>query len=572
MKLNNYLYRTAALLLLVILTAACTSEDDFAAPPDGGMATAAPLTITVTDGAYAPAQSPDDDNSPATRAVERGYGTEFTKGDQIGLYVVEMEDASNPNNSNRTFLHENLCLTHDGTGWTLPEGTKLTYQPPEGGEILYFAYYPYRSDMKGKVDIYAQDANGEATTEARYFFGPLINVWAPAYNQSTYEAYTASDLMVAKGKVTKRTDGTDGSVLSFTMEHQMALVVMRLPTTKYTYTETIGGKSEEKSYRLYSGVDFSNGWKENSYTVRWLWNPRLNIYQLNGFYYNSSLEKRRFSVSTNTSQPPGTYRLVTIDGGEETVTNRALREGDFYMKDGTILPHDAFPGGMPADVQADCLGVVFWVGEKKNGPGQSFHWTLTAGRQEGDPLLMRDHPGCTHGLVVALTDADADKQPWSSSSTVGTYQWLSGYAAIGQEAEKELLLDSDFYFGYNMSRRLQWFRDYGSHLTEAYDAIEAFAKANPTPAGCSGWYFPGDYETTVMARGTRTSEDKNMTAILNPQFDKAGGDRFKTDGYYWSSTDMFHAPEYSYFIDFSMNYRNVEYKYKSCYVRAVLAF
>ena len=176
----------------------------------------------MTDGAYAPTETPD---APATRAVERGYGTEFTKGDRIGLYVVE-QDAS----GSRTFLHETLCLTHDGTGWPLPAGTEQTHPPPTDGEILYFAYYPYQKDMAGNVDINALNPNGQRT-EARRFFIRLINRWQPADDQSTYEAYTASDLMVARGEVAKRTDGTDGSVRSFTMEHQMPLAVFRLPTT-----------------------------------------------------------------------------------------------------------------------------------------------------------------------------------------------------------------------------------------------------------------------------------------------------------------------------------------------------
>lgn len=163
MKLNNHPFRTAALLLLVMLAAACTKEDDFTASPDEGTANAAPLTITVTDGAYAPTETPDNDNTPDTRAVERGYGTEFTKGDRIGLYVVK-QDAS----ENREFLYQNLCLTHDGTGWTLPDGTELTHQPPAGGEILYFAYYPYQDNMEGNVDINDLNPNGQGA-EARRF-------------------------------------------------------------------------------------------------------------------------------------------------------------------------------------------------------------------------------------------------------------------------------------------------------------------------------------------------------------------------------------------------------------------
>lgn len=566
MKLNNQPYRTVALLLLVMLAAACTGEDDFATLPDEGTASAAPLTITVTDGAYAPAQSPDGGNTPDTRAVECGYGTEFTKGDQIGLYVVAQEDASDQYLT-RTFLQQNLCLTHDGTDWTLPAGTELTYQPPEGGEILYFAYYPYQGGMTGKVNIYAINESAIPTTEARWFFRELIEKWTPADDQSTYEAYTASDLMVARGEVAKRTDGTDGSVLSFKMEHQMALAVIRVPTTVYTYDETIDGATTEKSYRLYCGLTIK-GWMADDNTYRYLADPSIDVI-ISGSYYNASLEKRNFEGKTRPNES-GKYFLYTVDEGEETETRRALQEGDFYMRDGGVIPQEMIKGNMPADMKTDCLGVVFWVGEKEEMYGEIHHWTHQA-LVKGDHLLMHDHPGCVHGIVVALKDAASEKKPWSSSSKESTYTWLQSYAATGQEAEKSLILRSNYSYGYSPSRCLQWFRDYGSHSTEAYDAIEVFAKANPTPAGCSGWYFPGKYETTVMARGT-LNEDQDMTTTLNIQFGKAGGDKFKTDGFYWSSTDLSLSPQVSYCINFSNNEWFGNVKDNAGYVRAVLAF
>lgn len=239
------------------------------------------------------------------------------------------------------------------------------------------------------------------------------------------------------------------------------------------------------------------------------------------------------------------------------------------MKDGTVLPKDAFnSGNLPADVQKDCLGVVFWVGEKNNGFA-SYHWTYE--NKNGDLLLMRHHPECVHGIVVALTDAASGKTEWASTDTGSTYTWLESYAATRQE--KELRLSSSSSFGYNMSRCIQWYRDYGGQRTEAYDTIEAFAKATPTPAGCSGWYFPGDYEMFVMARGTLNySEDNGMSTILNTQFDKACGSRFNTDDYYWSSTDSDLSPRKGYCMRFSDNRRNMNDKQNTYYVRAVLAF
>lgn len=568
MKLNNHPYRTVALLLLVLLAAACTGEDDFATLPDEGTASAAPLTITVTDGAYAPAQSPDDDNTPDTRAVERGYATEFTKDDQIGLYVV-VEDAAKLG-GDRTFLHQNLCLTHDGKGWTLPEGTELTYRPPEGGEILYFAYYPYRSNMEGKVVIDALNEYGNTTTEARWFFGPLIDGWYPAGNQSTYEAYTASDLMVARGEVAKRTDGTDGSVLSFTMEHQMTLMVLRLPTTKYTYTETIGGKSKEKSYRLYSGVTFP-GWLANDDTYRYLEKPETSgqVKTFQYTYYNASLEKRVFDVQSP-RYSPGKYFLYTIDGGEETLSDRPLREGDFYMKDGSIIPYENVKGSMPADVQEDCLGVVFWVGEN-----EGYHWTLP-GDLKGDHLLMRDHPGCVHGMVVALRDASSGAV-WATGSGASEwlYEWAENFNGFnaGEQADWSAILASGtYYFGYCSSHIVKLYGAYNPDAAfPAYNTISSYAALHPAPASSSGWFFPGRSELGMMCYGKADNLEDGVTRrrdFLNEQFRKAGGTAL--EGWYWSSLDVEWK---AWSLDFNggINYA-VKPKSDTYKVRAVLAF
>ncbi len=563
MKLNNNPFRTAA-LLLVMLAAACTNEDDYAAPRTDGTTPAAPLTITVSDGAYASAETPDNDNTPATRAVERGYGTEFTKGDCIGLYVVKKEDAS----GSRTFLHENLCLTHDGTGWTLPAGTELTHQPPKDGEILYFAYYPYQEDMAGNVDINALNPNGQGVEAQRFFFR-LINRWLPADDQSTYEAYTASDLMVARGEVAKRTDGTDGSVLSFTMEHQMPLAVFRLPTTKYTYSETIDGVPTKKSYRLYSGLNI-DAWLADDNTYRRItkWTSTTSI-GITASYYNSSLERRSFSgtIKPNSS---GKYFLFTVDGGEETEVDRSLREGDFYMKDGGIIPQEMIKGDMPAEVQADCLGVVFWVGEN-----EGIHWTQT-GWKKGDRLLMRDHPGCVHGIVVALRDASAGAV-WAEGSGANEklYNWAESFQGFNAEEQADWLeiKSSASNHGYCESHLVKL---YGTHHPDAtfpaYNTIGDYATRHPAPGSSSGWYFPSRSELTMMCYGLAdnydTGSSKERRDLLNGLIRKAGGDVL--GGSYWS---IWQAGNYSWYFDFGGNTNyGVDPRSETHKVRAVLAF
>lgn len=533
MKQNIHPYRTAALLLFVMLAAACTKEDDFAALPDKGTATAAPLTITVTDGAYAPAETPDNDNSPATRAVERGYGTEFTKGDCIGLYTVE-QDAS----GKRQFLHKNLCLIHDGTGWTRSDGSKLTHEPPTGGEILYFAYYPYQNDMAGKVNILAMDDIGVSTTQARYFFRPLIKDWSPADDQSTYEAYTASDLMTAKGKVTKRTDGTDGSVLSFTMEHQMALAIIRLPATKYTYAETNDGRVTEKSYRLYSGLD-SDAWLANDNTYRRImqWHPTDNTV-IAASYYNSSFERRRF-IGTIKANSPGKYFLFTVDDGGETVVKRRLSIGDFYMKDGTILPGDAFPSGLPAKVQADCIGIVF----------------STIDPTPYEPLLRRHHPACNHGTVIALKNAH-NEVVWSNRTNIAVNDWTNSDSRGEDKVDIKLHANN----GYAPTYALRLYNKAHTADSEivAVAEVDRYGETTPAPANSSGWYLPG------MELGNIEAHQN-----INASFQKAGGEALNQNQNYWTSIER--TDSYALAITPAITWAE-GWKGNSYPIRAMLAF
>lgn len=584
-KRNNYPYHhTAALLMLpvvlMVLVGACTADDGFVPWPGEAPATSAPpLTITVTDGAYAPAPTANDEDdatAPATRAVERGFATEFTTGDQIGLYEV-MEKEQGDGESIYYGITKNLCLTYDGTAWTLPTGAKLTPErPTDGSRTHYYAYYPWQQDMVDKtvVDIgdffIGQTGKPWAPQE---FFANLISGWYPAPDQSTYAAYTANDLMVSLGTVTKRTDGVDGSELRFEMEHQMVLAVVRVPSTEYTYSETISGSNTEKSYRLYTGMNTGGGcWQENSHTARLLVNPKFGATLLMGYYYTAELKKCSFSVETvgRGDGTPGTYRLYTIDRGEAEVKERPLKEGDFYMRDGSILPREAADGrDLPYDVQKDCLGVVFWVGENEGN-----HWTQTDNR-EGDRLLMRDHPECVRGMAVALRDA-SQGAAWATGE--GAYEYLSSWAdnfdsfTPAEQADWEVIKDSRENYGYRSSRLMKLYGAHHSTTTfPAYGGIDTYAASHPAPDGSSGWFFPGRYELAMMCygmTGNYVGLPPTRRDLLNGLFPKAGGEAF--DGIYWSNDD---GVTKAWTIDFAgRTWYNYEPKSDTYRVRAVIAF
>lgn len=565
--MNARAFTRIAAAIVVALTAGSCADEGFDPAPAPGTATATSLTITVTDGAYAPAESPDG-STLATRAVERGYGTEFTAEDRIGLYAVEIYKGNR-----RKLRYENLCLTYDGTGWTPPPGTPLTHSTPEGGETVYLAYYPYQDDMTDKFDIDAVEPSSIKTTEARYFFRDLINGWVPASDQSTYAAYTASDLMVSLGTVTNGTDGSYSSELRFVMEHQMALAVIRVPSTEYTYTETVSGIETEKSYRLYTGMNTGDCWQENSHTERHLVNPQLLYKIITGSYYTAGFEKRRFKVTTFELSVgiPGIYRLYTIDGGQETESDRPLRQGDFYMKDGTVLPQEAFGNSsLPADVQKDCLGVVFWVGENEGR-----HWTQNSSKK-GDLLLMRDHPGCVRGMAVALRDA-SQGAAWATEEGASNllYGWADGFSGFtpAEQADWEAIKASGFGYGYCSSRLMKLYGARHPATTfPAYGGIDAYAAAHPAPDGSSGWFFPGKNELAMMCYGMADNyAGKNPTAqrdLLNGLFPKAGGEAF--DGRYWSNME---DATKAWTIDFGGSTAfGDKSKSDTYHVRAVLAF
>ena len=593
MMKHNFLptFSRMAALLLVVLAAACTADDDgFITTPSPGEApatSAPPLTITVTDGAYAPAPTANDEDdatAPATRAVERGFATEFTAGDQIGLYEVIEKEQGNGSSLYRLSANYNLCLTYTGTAWALPDGAELTPErQADGSRTHYYAYYPWQKDMDGKTvgppGLTIERPTGTPWTP-REFFGRLISGWGPATDQSTYAAYTASDLMVSLGTVTKRTDGTDGSELRFGMEHQMALAVIRVPSTEYTYSEIVSGIETKKSYRLYTGMSESGWWQENSYTARYLVNPQGEARRLFGVYYTAESKKCSFSVMTvGRYGTPGTYCLYTIDGGKAEVTERSLEAGDFYMRDGTILPREAADGrdlpaadgrDLPADVQKDCLGVVFWVGENEGE-----HWTQTS-RFDGDHLLMRHHPQCTRGMAVALRDASPAAAAWATGEGAGTYlyDWCNGFGGFtpAEQADWEAIKASGSDYGYRNSRLMKLYGAYHSTTAfPAYDAIDTYAAAHPAPDGSSGWFFPGKYELTMMCYGMTKNYAGRPTArrdLLNGLFPKAGGEAF--DGIYWGNSN---GETKAWTIDFwgSTRYDNNP-KSNTYRVRAVLAF
>lgn len=543
MKQHHSIFPPAASLAcaLILMLAACTSDALDELPPAGTDPDARPLTITVSDGGmYATGQ---------TRAQERGYRTVFTEGDRIGLYVVK----------DGTLEVENLCLTLQGGKWTLPAGTsQLLYSPDRS----YHAYYPYQDDryLFGGVSPSDED-----------FFKSVVNAWPVENNPRTYAQYTASDLMTARGVYSNHT-------LSFAMEHRMSLFILQVPATKYTYTEKIDGQEISKSYYRYTAVLSENPyWQENPCTARLLVNTKNPAIFKPGpyeYYYKGNRETFNFDYSQLNLQP-GKYTVHKVgdnEAGKEEF--RSLKAGDYYMQDGSILPGDEI-SKLSRDERKSCLGVVFWVGEI-----EGIHWTQT-GRLKGDYLLMRDHPECVHGMVVAMHDASQEVK-WAAGKgeTEYAYAWADSFNDFtpGEQADWEEIRKSDLYFGYCKSRLMAL---YGSRHNDTtfpvYNAIATYAGEHPAPAGSSGWFLPGKNELATLCFGvpknyteegsTYYYENLQMLNKINPQIAMASGNELI--GEYWSSNE---SGTVAWRVNLAPPGYNTKPKTDTYKVRAVLAF
>lgn len=472
-----------------------------------------PLTIQVCSDGFS------SSDGCSTRAADIGYTTVFQDGDRLGI-VAEQVDGSK----------QNLCATYNGAtqAW---EG--IYYDSKVKTYIS--AYFPYQERLTDKLDgIF--DADGVLSA--------LKTLMPPSADQGSLAAYRASDLLA--GTCTLHTEG--GKSLNVALSHAYSLLLLRAGT-EYTTSDGFAYRlplrdvqvsvddalactpfASAEGYRLI--VD-----KSGSPSVAW-------------FY--TLPDGKTYKVAGNASLTEGTYHLYNnvISGG-----NRALAVGDFYYSDGSICPGDA--SNPPSE---GCIGVVYWVGSII----------------EDDPLLQRDHPGCTHGLVAALQDASSSMTLWSSSYEDITNNWLKnqgntyGITTLKETEKMQGYANTKALEGYNASERATGGNSGKTVLP--IGLIRSYAGAHPAPASSSGWYFPSVKELKFMCWGQNANgQSTDGKKKLDEQFGKLTGASSLQSNFYWSSTES--GGGWAWRVGFNRGSVGDYYKDGNSYwVRAVLAF
>lgn len=420
-----YSYISALLIAGIASFSSCSQEEDV--KEMNGDNSSSGLQISVSDGGYF-------DTTPGTRAIEKGYATEFTEGDEIGIFGVDANGiVENINN-------RKCMMTADGN-WKI-DGEQIKYNGAEFKQMKFYAYYPY--DVNVKFNVTEGDP-----------FAEYISEWTLGNDQSG-EKYTKYDLMTSSSSAV--VDNRFKGEINFKMQHCMALAVLKMPNLVYNFINsdvTIDDYElpiTNASFKL-NNKEVTPYYQKSTGAYRFLVKPGEE-FKIEGSYTGV----KEMTCTATAKLNEGTAKVYTVsDTNKKEYT---LSIGDYYCADGSIVSKDI------ESVPDNVIGIVCYVGNPQPSVTHPQNYT------EGNDALRRDYAKCKHGLVLALNNAINAKAPvisnadytvsnqfhenkdlstindkknagtdhyWSSTQRNGSTQWVHGmgngnYALTGERA------------------------------------------------------------------------------------------------------------------------------------------
>lgn len=261
----------------------------------------------------------------------------------------------------------------------------------------------------------------------------------------------------------------------------------------------------------------------------------------------------RAEISNNDGTTTYTYTCTNI---RSDLWINHLAAGYYYYADGTWSSE--YTAGVPA-----CIGIVFWVGDAT----------------EKDKTLEKDHPDCTHGLVVALKDA-AEGIAWQSSYSL-VQSWLDVhqshvYLSVASDIDSSDPLNN--IQGYNNTKAIEEFNAANrGNIVKAVVKAAEYRNATPAPANSSNWYLPSAKELALLCG--KDVDDIYVTSLgianlnlINIKLSSinSGAATISLSGRYWSSTE--HSSYAAFYVSFGNGRVSSNDKNYTCRVRCVLAF
>ena len=504
--------RVYILLLTFVVFAACNENIEL-------LNSSVALNITVTTKTFDPIEG------TTTRASENLYKTEFANGDQIGIIVIK--DGKIVDGVN------NICFTYDASTakWNAAAGSPSLYYYQD---VTYLAYYPYDAGMSNKMSEQA-----------------IIDAFTPQTDQSTYANYTKSDLMVATGTADRTT-----KTLSLPFRHAMAMVSVSAVTNKFVtsagYVYTAGEGFPVRNLAETSITLGSQTLKPCSFddgTFRIIVSPNATAQTINIKY--KWVDLTDYTDIKQQTLTAGRYLHYHFKMPESVPYKRDLQIGDFFFKDGRIVPGDLLTLADPEN----CIGLVFYIGKHSSDSG-------TYTDKTGAKMEVRGY--------VIIAAPNVYQCAWGSQDTdgtdgVGTSQNTSdymGYANTQKIKAKALSKHPELTETSGLSGNAT------DNYPATYHAIISFEQDLPSPVGCSGWFLPS-FGQLSSVRSQKNKLTENLV--------KLGRNNLFNDRYTWTSTEYMlsgaNRGKHAYGYNLSSGGRNTAGKGAGWYYSiAVLAF
>lgn len=233
--------------------------------------------------------------------------------------------------------------------------------------------------------------------------------------------------------------------------------------------------------------------------------------------------------------------------------------GDYYYNDGTWSTE--------LDSEKTPIGVVFFVGDP------------TA----EDPALKKDHPECTHGLVIALTEVE-ERVKWMETAeeygkAIGDWVEENAKDYISPVTDCGIEDNLNKIIGYNNTKAIEAFNKANpSYVVNAVEAVAAYRESCKAPELSSDWYLPSCNELSIMCMGVYDGNIWDITGtnienqeLINSRIKEVSDADLIQQDFYWSSSEDT-ASQFAYGEYTDLGQPGTTSKINSNLVRCVLAF
>ena len=522
MKIYNYI--SMLFLAGAAVVASCSQNEELTGEtPDSLQG----FQISVSDEGFM-------DESGKTRATENGYTTRFSNGDAIGIFAVRGETVVEDIKNRKFTLTDGYWELTDG-------GDPIEYKGSQFQRMTFYAYYPYNANVTfdpTKVDP----------------FETYVNNWKIGSEQNEGN-YTQYDLMTSTGSV--QGDRLKGQI-AFTMQHRMALAVVKMPNLTYSFTN---GGIDDYLLPLTAGSFTVNNtqatpyYQESTDTYRFWVNPNKE-FSIKGTYTGVS----EMEYEAKGTLEGGTAKMYTIE--DKSKINHTLQVGDYFCADGKIVSVDA------ETVPESVIGIVCYVG---NIQPSVTHEAYT----ETQDALRRDHPGCTHGLVVAMNYAEYNDSktsvfsPQSRDYFYGNWfnsddDWTGKFINTDTKTTDAEGVAALPFLGYNHTELMINSPSWENACQAGVNFVQAYRTKVVAPNITSGWFLASLKELDLLFR---------LKSTINARLKAVGGDELLEGSRHWSNAERTGNTQIVYQHNFSTGVINDKRRNEGAgYFRMMLAF